>query len=83
MKLPIRTVYFADKNGTSATKTTRAGKPLRAMQHCLKHMRRNDYSAVVAEVTDLRDGKLYGVMFRSVDGQVTPIFEHKPKKDEE
>lgn len=75
MRLIVRTIYYADTKATQIVRRTRAGQPLRAMQHCLGHMRRNDYEARLAEVYNLETGKLYGVMKRTVDGQVHPVFQ--------
>ena len=78
-ELPIQTVYtFEDK----LKRKNRAGAPLRATELCMRHMRRNDYGADVAEVWDLRNGKLYSVMTRSAAGEFKTVFEAPLKKGE-
>lgn len=77
--LPVKTVYY---NGKDAVKITRAGQPLRAMELALRHMRRNEYGATLAEVYHNENGKLYGVMKRTVDAQVHPVFQAPLKKGE-
>jgi len=80
--LPVLTVYYVDRRAREVAKNTRAGSELRGMELCLRHMRRNDYGAALAEVYNTDTGELYGVMKRTVDGQVHPIFQKPLKKGE-
>lgn len=77
--LPIQTVYTFEQK---VTKKNRAGKPLRAAELSLRHLRRNDYKADTAEVYNLVTGKLYSVMRRTVTGELLTVFQTPLRKDE-
>jgi hypothetical protein len=82
-KLPVKTVYYRGTGERAeAVKTIRSGKALRAMQNAFGYMRQNVYEADVAEVYHSDHGKLYGVLRRTVEGQVKPLFEEPLKKGE-
>jgi hypothetical protein len=79
---PVLTTYYEDLKAKKVVRRNRSSAPLRAMELCLRHMRRNNYDARLAEVYDETTGKLYGVMKRTADGQVHPVFEEPLKKGE-
>jgi hypothetical protein len=77
--LPVRTVYY---RGKQVVKKTASGRPDNAVPNCVRHMRKNEYEATVAEVYHTDDGKLYAVMRRDVQGNLHILYQHKPTKDE-
>lgn len=81
-RLPVRTDFYRGTNSKLVRKI-HSGAPINAIANCTKHMRRNSYEADAAEVYDLRNGKLYAVMRRSVDGNVRTVWEAEYKPDRE
>jgi hypothetical protein len=82
-KLLVKTVYYRGVGkDAEPVKIIRSGKALRAMQNAFGYMRQNVYEADVAEVYHNDHGKLYGVLRRTVEGQVKPLFEEPLKKGE-
>jgi hypothetical protein len=76
----VRTVYY---RGKEIVKKNRAGRPISAVSRCTEHMRRNDYEATVAEVYDLRTGKLHAVMKVDVHGNHHTLYQapYNPKEE--
>jgi uncharacterized phage-associated protein len=80
---PIRAVYYKDFKATKVVKITKGKDPENMVSLCQKHMRRNDYEAMLAEVYN-DQGKLFGVIKRNIAGdEITMLFEEtfKEKKD--
>lgn len=78
-KLPIKAIY---RRGKEVVKINSAGTGTNAVPRCVMHMRANDYAATVAEVHNERNGKLYAVVKRTVDGNVHILYENKYREGE-
>lgn len=78
-KLPVKSVF---RRGKEVVRVNSAGTGTNAVPLCVKHMRANDYEATVAEVHNERNGRLYAVVKRDVQGNVHILYEQKYREGE-
>lgn len=75
--LTVQTVYYG-KSANTVLQVNLAKHPNRAILHAVQHLMMNDYSAFVAEITDLEFGELHCVLTRDVQGTIRIVFKRDP-----
>lgn len=72
----VKAVYYKDFKAQTAVKTTKGKHPESMVSNCQRHMRANDYGAVLAEVYDDK-GTLFGVIKRNIAGnEIHSLYEY-------
>lgn len=71
----IVTSYYLDLHGEYLMKSNRASYPETAFSRACDHLRKNSYSAMVAEIRNEETGKLYAVIVRNIRGIVKVHFQ--------
>lgn len=83
---PILTTYYKDVEATKVLKTTHSKWAVNAVPNCVKHMQLAKdpnsvaFGAALAEVSDLRNGKLHAVIHNDVAGEMRIVFQRKVKE---
>ena len=81
-ELPVRTVFYADHNARNYIRKIASGRPRKAVQYAVWHMRKNAFGEMLAEVYGTDNGKLYAVVKNDVHGNTHILYEAKLKKEE-
>jgi len=75
--MPVVTNFYGT-SGRVVLWTNRAYDEENAVDRAFRYMRRNEYGAFVAEVSNSETGELYAVIIHSVVGEIRAIFRRDP-----
>jgi hypothetical protein len=74
---PIKTVYYDRR--AQPLQINRSMDPNRAVAQCVLHMQINHYGASAAEVYDNETGELHAAIKRSIQGNLSIVYQRNPQ----
>ena len=73
-KRNVVAVFYGTFQGSRELHKNRGSHPERMVLHCIKHMRKNTYGALLAEVFTEGSTKSHAVIKRKINGRVEVLY---------